>query len=510
MKFFKKYHKWLGIVLTLFILLFALSGIVLNHRDLFSGIDVNREKLSDDYHYNHWNHAAVKGTLQLSGDSVLVYGNVGVWLTDSSFRNYKPLNAGFNKGVDNRKINCMAVSPKSDILAGTLFGLFKYNTVHDMWHKVEMPLNNEQVVDLEHQGDTLLVLTRSHLYYSTDMVRFTQKTIPPPCGYDNKVGLFKTLWMIHSGELFGLMGQLFTDFLGLVFIFLSITGLIYFIAPKIIRKRKRKSRSVKKVVKLNRFSLKWHNKLGWTLVLFLMISTLTGMFLRPPLLIAIYQGKINKIPFTTLNNDNAWYDKLRQVIYDEYNNRYIFATNEGLFFANISLDLPVIPINNQPPVSVMGVNVFEQISKSMYLVGSFEGLFVWDEATRQVYDYIEQRVYRPSPRRGAPIGKHMVAGFTRDYLNSEVVFDYNTGAGILNSKHPFPNMPGELQKQPMSLWNFALEVHTARIYSAIFGDFYILIIPLAGLSILFILISGFIVWYKKYHKPKQIKKGRMK
>ncbi len=52
----------------------------------------------------------------------------------------------------------------------------------------------------------------------------------------------------------------------------------------------------------------------------------------------------------------------------------------------------------------------------------------------------------------------------------------------------------------MSLWNVALEFHTARIYKAFLGGLYILVVPLTGLFTLFILISGFIVWYKLHRQ----------
>jgi len=42
---FKKYHKWIGIVFTLFIMLFSITGIILNHRELLSGADVSRKLL---------------------------------------------------------------------------------------------------------------------------------------------------------------------------------------------------------------------------------------------------------------------------------------------------------------------------------------------------------------------------------------------------------------------------------------------------------------------------------
>ena len=87
-KFFRKYHKWLGVIYAIIILSYVFSGIVLNHRDLLSGIDVNRKLLPEVYSYRNWNNAAVKSSLKFSPDSILLYGNIGVWLTDSTFSGF--------------------------------------------------------------------------------------------------------------------------------------------------------------------------------------------------------------------------------------------------------------------------------------------------------------------------------------------------------------------------------------------------------------------------------------
>ncbi|MFW5778208.1 MAG: iron-regulated protein, partial [Bacteroidota bacterium] len=59
-------------------------------------------------------------------------------------------------------------------------------------------------------------------------------------------------------------------------------------------------------------------------------------------------------------------------------------------------------------------------------------------------------------------------------------------------------MPDKVrQSAHMSLWNLALEVHTGRILSVVLGDFYILYIPLAGIMILTVLITGTIIWLKR-------------
>jgi hypothetical protein len=500
MKFFRKYHKWLGIIVTLFILIFSFSGIILNHRNWFSNSNVKRAWLPESYQYVNWNNASIKSTLKLNADSILLYGNTGIWLTDSLQNQFSDFNQGLKKGIDNRKIYKI-IKTDTHLLAGTLFGLFEYNYPLKIWQSI--PGMKLEIMDISTQKDTILILTRSLLFKTSDLKNFTKIMLPEPIGYHNKVGLFKTLWVIHSGEIFGNIGKLLVDLMGLVFIVLCITGLIYFIAPSLMRFRRSRNLSNVPIAKANRFSLKWHNKLGWIFFPVLILITITGMFLRPPLLIAIYPTSVKKIPCTELNTPNAWFDKLRRVVYDENKNEFAFATIDGIYFINSDLSNKMTPAENQPPISVMGVNVFEKINSNLFLVGSFEGLFVWDRASGMVYDYVEKKPYFPISQKGSPIGNHMCAGFSNDFSMGPVYFDYNLGAIPLNSDQAFPSMPEILKNQPMSLWNFALELHTARIFDALIGSFYILIIPIIGLFTLFVLLSGFIVWYKIHLKSKK-------
>ena len=101
----------------------------------------------------------------------------------------------------------------------------------------------KNVVDIIQKQDTIFVLTRSFLLKTTDLENFDVIQLPPPENYDNKTGLFKTLWVIHSGEIYGKAGKLIVDFAGLVFAFLTITGLIVFINKIILKKDKRSDES---------------------------------------------------------------------------------------------------------------------------------------------------------------------------------------------------------------------------------------------------------------------------
>ena len=503
--FFKKYHKWLGVILTIFIILFSLSGIVLNHREAFSGVNVKRTILPDKYQYKEWNNAGVKATLKIGCDSVLVYGNIGIWLTDTAFADFADFNAGFAKGIDNRKIAKILKTNKGGLFAATFFGLYQFKSSEKKWANIKLPITEKRVVDLLEINDTLYVMTRSHLLKTTDYHNFNRITIPQPEYYDNKIGLFKTLWTIHSGEIYGSIGKILVDIVGIIFIFLSITGFIYFINGYRIKKRRKYSKEFYKIKGINSWNLKWHNKIGWITLIILIVTTLTGMFLRPPLLITIGNVRVNKIPHTELATPNPWFDILRRIAYDNENDRFIISSLNGFFYSGDNFKSKLKKFEFQPPASMMGVTVLRKTKPDTWMVGSFMGLFEWNPKTGYIFDYIKKAPYIPQNTGGRPIGEFKITGFSTDFNNQEVIFDYDFGAINISGNNPFAKMPSNIiNNSPLSLWNLALEVHTARIYGSAIGAFYILIVPLVGFGLLFILISGFVVWLKDHRNKKTL------
>jgi hypothetical protein len=496
LRFLRKYHKWFGLIATIFILFFAVSGIVLNHRKLLSGMDVNRKFLPRNYRYNNWNLAAVKGSVRAGGDSIIVFGNIGAWLTDSTYQSFHDLNTGFKAGIDNRKINSMDWSPRAGLYAGTLYGLYHFR--HHAWEEVELPVQEVRVVKILFLGDSLLVMTRSNLFMSTrtgGYQDFREIRVPTGENSDGKVGLFKTLWVIHSGEIYGLAGKLIVDGAGIIFIFLCITGLIYFFVPYRLKGLKDELRR-SKLKKLNKSSLKWHNLIGSWAILILLLNTGTGIFLRPPLLIPIAGVRVAKLKYTELDNPNPWFDRFRDLLYDKECQRYLVATNEGIYYSDdkFSTELKIFPV--QPPVSVMGINVFEKNHTGSYLVGSFSGIFEWEPATGRTLDWITKTEYVETGEGGPPFGNVSVSGSIRCNDSSRLIFDYAHGVIALGGKNPLPPVPAHIvAASPVSIWNTCLEIHTGRIFEPILGSFYILVVPLAGLSTLFILISGFFAWW---------------
>ena len=300
----KTLHKWPAIIISLFVILFAVSGIIMNHRDFVSTVDISRKFMPKNYRYKNWNLSAIRGSLQISENRILIYGNIGIWKSDANFQEFSDFNQGLPKGMDNRKIYSI-VKFKNRYFAATHFGLFCREYKGASWQPVKLPVSEQRIADLNIKGDTLLVLTRHHLLKSTEENIFEIIQIPAPIDYQHKTGLFETLWQMHSGELFGLTGKLIVDLLGLAAILLSLTGLLHFFFPKIINRRKKTQKHFRFIILLKKKNLRWHNIVGYIFALFLIINTVSGMHLRPPLLIAIAGKQVGIIPDTHLDSPQS-------------------------------------------------------------------------------------------------------------------------------------------------------------------------------------------------------------
>lgn len=490
MKFLKKYHKWVGLIFSVLLILSAFSGIIMNHRKAVSSIDIPRSFLPKVYQYDNWNNASIRGSITLTPDSILLYGGSGIWLTDKNHSSFGNFNKGLNSGAENQTICNIVKTSDDNFYAASTFELYQLGN-DNAWTNISDKLNNhERITDLAVKSDTLVVMTRSYLYISTTPFDvFTRTELQKPADYVDKATVFRTLWLLHSGELFGLAGQLFVDFLGILVIILCITGVVYFFCPGIIKRKKRKDVSVKQTVTVMKSSLKWHNKVGtWFLVFFLAL-VVSGMFLRPPLLIAIVRSKIKTLPATVLNNKNPWHDKLRIIRYDSTYHEWILYTSEG-FYRMENLTSTPEKIEKTPPVSVMGVTVLEQIDSTGWLVGSFSGLFYWDKEYDMIID-----CYTSNPVEGRPVGRPVannpISGYSGDFDNKKIVFEYSRGALVFDSNEDFASMPSLIKERRMPLWNVCLEIHVGRIYQPVIGVFSDLYVFLFGLIVLIILISGY-------------------
>lgn len=499
---YKKLHRWPGLIIAFVLLYYSITGIFMNHRGLFSGIDISRDIMPDNYTYQNWNNAALKGNLVVSRDSILVFGNIGIWQCDSTYSRYTSFNSGFQVGSDNRKIVDVHRDKNRNLYAATLFGLYAYDKQALKWKRFVQEGMDERFVGIESIGDTLYAINRSYLFKGKAAgknTNFTRIELPAPEGYVNKISLFSTIWQIHSGEIFGIPGKIVVDLLGIITVFLSVTGIIYFFFPGWLKRRNRKEKTIGKIARINRWSLKWHNKTGQLTFVLLIILFFTGMFLRPPLLIAIARAEVSPLKYSHLDQPNPWYDKLRDILYDPDRGIILLSTSEGMYFTGLN-DLKPLFFRNQPPVSVMGINTFQPYDNGSFLIGSFSGLFVWHPDYPEIYNLATGQLYH-EPSSGRPVGDFKVTGCLTSFDGKLFMVDYDKGILPINHAKPFPTMPSNMfNESKMSLWNVCLEIHTGRFFQHILGDFYIIIVPLASLLSIMVVLSGYLLWRRKYKK----------
>lgn len=540
----KKYHRWLGLVLSVFMLVFCVSGIILNHREAFSGCEVSRKWLPASYHIKNFNNGVVKGTVvkksaahSLSSencDSVLAYGCAGVFLTDSRLSTWQDFNAGLPESIDERNVRHVVKAKDGSLWCAALRDVYRYDENSHRWKKVELPGNEKRIMDVALAKDsmTVVALTRSRLFTivpfvqygeivkigksSSETYRVESKIIPAPKKYEPKTTLFKLVWHLHSGEFFGLPGKLVVDAIALVLIVLSITGILLFILPYGIRRAKKlaaKAR-MKRLGKQFAWNMKWHNKIGYVTIVLTLWIAITGMCLRPPLMVPLV---LSKLPQAVGEDGNVWQDKLRAIRWDAVQGDWLVSTSEG--FLRVDEDFSqapkMLPDDECPKLSPMGVTVFESDGKGGWIVGSFRGIYRWNPVNHSLNQILDYFTGKPSEETSMiPISDNLVCGYSEDFLGGKpLVFDFAKGvedakrqAVALCNDEPKTSRNEEsmsdliCETAPMSLWNVALELHVGRCYSPFLGPLSDLFVFLSGLLITLVLLSGCIISHRRRKK----------
>ena len=540
----KKYHRWLGLVLSVFMLVFCVSGIILNHREVFSGCEVSRKWLPASYHVKNFNNGVVKGTVvkksaahSLSSencDSVLVYGCAGVFLTDSRLSTWQDFNAGLPESIDERNVRHVVKAKDGSLWCAALRDVYRYDENSHRWKKVELPGNEERIMDVALAKDsmTVVALTRSRVFTivpfvqygeivkigksSSETYRVESKIIPAPKKYEPKTTLFKLVWHLHSGEFFGLPGKLVVDAIALVLIVLSITGILLFILPYGIRRAKKlaaKAR-MKRLGKQFAWNMKWHNKIGYVTIVLTLWIAITGMCLRPPLMVPLV---LSKLPQAVGEDGNVWQDKLRAIRWDAVQGDWLVSTSEG--FLRVDEDFSqapkMLPDDECPKLSPMGVTVWESDGKGGWIVGSFRGIYRWNPVNHSLNQILDYFTGKPCEETSMiPISDNLVCGYSEDFLGGKpLVFDFAKGvedakgqAVALCNDEPKTSRNEEsmsdliCETAPMSLWNVALELHVGRCYSPFLGPLSDLFVFLSGLLITLVLLSGYIISHRRRKK----------
>lgn len=493
----KRLHKALGIVFAFVIIIFSLSGIILNHRHFFRNIDFKRKYLPQSYKYNNWNNNLIRGTISYDGINTIVYGSEGIFCLNNRLNSLRSLNAGIPTSSEGKDIYSMTQTQDGEIFAVSSYNIYRYDT--DRWERFEKKDLRGRFTNVTTRADSLIITSRDNIYVLKKPYTSIKKIVlPPDKNTKYRMSLFRFVWFLHSGEMFGIAGKLFVDFIAVVFVVISLTGLTFTVVFGILKRNKsekNKQNNVNK--KILAKSIRLHNNLGKGLLYVLIFVVITGGFLRPPLMLALIKGELPAIPFTHFDTPNTWKDKLRFVRYDEDFNDWILYTSDGLFSLK-TLDSKPERIDCSTPISVMGINVMTK-TDNKWLIGSFEGLYMWDRKTNKTTDFFNGKDVKRKKGLVPPSFENMITGIikTNDGNIYPVRYDKGLDSGLCVA------MPENLSDvASISLWNLALEIHSGRIFKPFIGKFQVLYIFISSVSIVVVLITGFRVYNKRYKKRK--------
>jgi len=504
-------HKYLGLIVLVYFLGMGVSGILVNHPGLLQGYSLPLGWLPDSYQFREWNRWSLRDAVfsKQQPEKVFVAGKEGVWVSRDAGRSFTPLNSGLPASNYLRDTNCLLLVEKHNparLYAGTRDGLYYCSPDMIRWQAVQNPeLQKTEIVDLLQTDQEILVFTKTDCFaapLSMHSPVFGARELKAPLGFKPSAPFFRFMLKLHDGSLFGLTGRLIADIVGLVLIFLSLSAFYLWYVPW----QRRRRRGYRRKPRYYKFFYRYHLKLGIYASLFLALIALTGMFLRPPLLIAIVRMQTPKLLQPANPAGNKQLGRIHRAAWLKSNNKLYLTTQNGLFSGSPDGDKPFSAIQTRLPIHGMGATVFEALADNSLLIGSFSGLVKWHPETGKVTNLAVDKNTQPRHSSG-----DMVAAAVIDNGTPKFWCDYRRGLKLFPgksstiTKHPANNltssftMPEKIYKKSrISLWHFLFEFHNGRLFRDLLGRYTWLIVPLGGLALLLTVITGTYDWLHRW------------
>lgn len=502
-KLSKTLHKYLGLILFLFLAWMSLSGILLNHPDWISGLSVPKWMVPKHYIYEDWSRSALVDAVFPNSKICYAAGREGVWFSIDSGRTFTSLNKnGFSDSRHYRRTNDILMlgdSADYKLLAGTYGGIQLFDPNSQKWSKIELELEFEKVIKFLEDDEYIYAATDSKIYRSDkDKLSFVDLKIVSNID-ESELTMTEVFFEIHSGKAWGLPGRLIFDLVGLILFFLSISGIIIWYLPKQakIKLKTKVGFNPIKSLKTSKWFFKYHLKLGIWSSIALILLAFTGFFMRPPFIVVITDMTLLEKYYPGFSHDDPFYHKIRNVMLDSEANLIIIDATNGRWKGKAEKNAEYSKEESPLPIFVMGATVFEK-HKGRQLIGSFNGMYSVCDSDGRVTDIIEGKKFDEID----PVmpGKYMITGYFTTPENDTIFTTHQHGIHTLNDSKRRGRfiMPDEmLADYHMPLWNYMFELHNARIFKSMIGGIYILLIPLGSLLALILFITGVYDWFKR-------------
>lgn len=486
-------HKYIGLLLSAVLILLATTGILLNHPSLSARWNVPLSLLGKSYSYDNWNRFSLRDGLVLDDGTLIIGGKLGIWYKKSGQRSYNSMNEGLPEALFYRDTSSLlAVTEKETVrlYAGTRGGLYSRTLLEKSWNKVVLPSSSEQIVDLVLYGTKILAFTPQTCliaYSDKPNSGFTEKTVL----YDReglKTEGYRLFFSLHSGRLFGFPGKNIVDIAAMGLIFLCLTSFYLYLYPK-----KRKLLPKEAGRNIFTFCFRYHLKVGIWLALPLLLIALSGIFIRPPLIVL----------FNSLNIPTSWLAHEENAIQKAAvldTNTLIVATRSGWYKGKPDLTEPLQPLTPPFPVFGMGTTLLKVLADGTIAAGSFSGLYFWSLDNTTAVDISGNS---PPEETSLQPAETMAAGLLMENNKVDGYADYKRGLITIqnNLVEEEGNWKPDLESTEISLYHFLFELHNGRFLRDMIGNWYILFVPLSGLFLVMVLVTGGFDWYKRKKIP---------
>lgn len=204
---FREYHTWLGVFLSGFILMICVTGLYLNHKDLFE----SKEKKADEKVARSGPEKPEKEKKVKSRENTSIKDSVeGAALLRTTTPLEKEVPIGFQQALA-RAEEVWGETTLEHIQLKSELGRLVY--------KIKRAGEKELIVDA-HSGEVMEKDGYLHKSHGSGE--------KPKEGY-NWGKIFKDL---HTGKIADLPGKLFIDFTSVVIILLTLTGIYLWMVPK--------------------------------------------------------------------------------------------------------------------------------------------------------------------------------------------------------------------------------------------------------------------------------------
>lgn len=521
-------HRWFGLLFSIMLIFLSVSGILLNHPELISDIAVPAQFVPEQYHPTNWNRSMLNSFVYAQGDSNTLYvgGKQGVWVSKDNGRSFdKDISKGFPKsyGAKVTHLNTVAWNQENWLLACTFSGLYIRNEKGSQWKQLPLSHSFGKVIKTIQLDNRLLAVTDSEVLeadLTASALSFSPRTLLVAKDHKDKVSLISVFFDIHSGMAWGISGKLFMDFMGILIIFLSVSGIYTFWFKEKVKWRKRLKLPKKKYSKRAfQWNFHWHNKIGFWIFGALIIIGGTGLFMRPPLIVALWDSSIDASLFPRLPLENRFTHTIRNAVYLPHTEELLLDTKEGLWKGQSNLLEPFSQTELPVDIFVMGATIMEASHDNHLIVGSFYGLYDVDMTAGKTVDILTGETVVPHGELTKP-GEFMPVGLFLTNDGDFYLSDFRKGVLPLN-KPQFADrfqMPDSmLSEYRMPLWNYMFELHNGRLFEGIFKKWTILLIPLTSLFFLLISFTGLYdylyikkKWFKQVKKEKVFRKMLVK